>query len=65
MKPHPSDEVNRALIALNDAILRWERDTMRDTALIVKSDNWHYRSLNGKPCSDCISDDDILSCVEG
>jgi len=64
MKPHPSEDVNAALVRLNDALCTWERNTGHETALIVRGAGWQHRSLSGKPISDSIADEELTRFVD-
>jgi hypothetical protein len=59
VRAHPSEDVNAALVRLNDALCTWERNTGQETLLIVRGTNWHHRSLSGKPVADSITDEQL------
>ncbi len=63
MKAHPSEDVNAAIIRLNDALCAWERNTGQETLLIVRGTNWYHRSLSGKPVADSITDKQLTRYV--
>jgi hypothetical protein len=67
MKRHPSDDVNRALTLLNDALCSWERSTGWESVLILMDqDGFVHRSVSGKPLTlDGISDTQCISIVIG
>lgn len=47
---HPSDEVRAALIRLSDALCQWERNTGRQSVLILREQGgFEYRAMSGKP----------------
>ena len=47
---HPSKEVRQALVKLNDALCTWERETGRNSVLILKEQGgFCHRSASGKP----------------
>lgn len=47
---HPSDEVRSALIRLSDALCQWERDTGRQSVLVLREQGgFEYRAMSGKP----------------
>ena len=51
MRIHPSKEVEKALIRLNDALSTYERATSRESVLILREvDGFVHRSVSGKPC---------------
>ena len=51
MRIHPSKEVEKALIRLNDALCTYERATSRESVLILREvDGFVHRSVSGKPC---------------
>jgi hypothetical protein len=61
---HLGDEVQIALIRLNDALCTSERETGRRSILIIREEGgWFHRSQSGKPlpitCND-ISDHTLL-----
>lgn len=54
--------MNRALIQLADALCEWERDTGKHSALIIRSNDFSYRALDGKPIDNLeITDSDIIN----
>lgn len=64
-KRHPDAEVNRALIALNDALCHWERTTGMQSVLIIREDSgWFHRSMSGKPVDAPVSDAQLWLAVE-
>jgi len=47
---HPDREVRQALIRLNDALCSWERNTCRQSVLILREQGgFEHRSMSGKP----------------
>ena len=47
---HPDEEVNHAIVQLNDALCTWERNTGRQSVLIIREEGgWQHRSMSGKP----------------
>ena len=64
MRAHPSEDVNAAIIRLNDALCTWERNTGRETLLILRGVGWHHRSLSGKPIADSITDEQLTRYVD-
>ena len=55
MKIHPNQEVEKALIRLNDALCAYERATSKESVLILREvDGFVHRSISGKPC--CLDD---------
>jgi hypothetical protein len=47
---HPDKEVRQALIRLNDALCTWERNTGRQSILIIREQGgFEHRSVSGKP----------------
>lgn len=65
MYDHPSQDVRYAIIRLNDALCTWERSTGRQSALIVRENDWCHRSMSGKPgVPDDVTDEQLLSAVK-
>lgn len=62
---HPDKEVMAALIRLSDALCQWERNTGRESVLILREvDGYEYRAMSGKPnIPDYVTDEDLLSRV--
>lgn len=47
---HPDNDVERALIALSDALCTWERNTGVPSILILRErGGFEYRAMSGKP----------------
>lgn len=47
---HESSEVQQALVRLNDALCTWERNTGRESVLILREEGgYEHRSVSGKP----------------
>lgn len=54
---HPSEDVNQALIRLNDALCEWERNTGNQSVLILRESNgFVHRSQSGKPLPEHLND---------
>lgn len=62
---HPDEDVNAALIRLNDALCMWERSTGRNSVLIIREEGgWQHRSMSGKPdVPEDVTDERLLSTV--
>lgn len=62
---HPDQDVNAALIRLNDALCMWERGTGRNSVLIIREDGgWQHRSMSGKPdVPTDVTDEQLLATV--
>lgn len=65
--PHPDEDVQKALVALSDALCTWERATSRESVLILREQGgFVYRAQSGKPgIPDDIPDEQFLMMVEG
>lgn len=63
---HPDPEVRKALIRLSDALCSWERNTGRESVLILREkDGFVYRAVDGKPdVPDDIEDSQLLETVK-
>jgi len=47
---HPNDEIQQAIVRLTDLLCEWERNTSRQSVLILhEHDDYFFRALNGKP----------------
>ncbi len=47
---HPDRDVTQALIHLDDALCTWERNTGRQSVLILREQGgFEHRSMSGKP----------------
>lgn len=47
---HPSAEVQAAIVRLSDALCTWERNTGRQSILIIREQGgFVYRAASGKP----------------
>jgi hypothetical protein len=47
---HPNERVQKALMELNSALCVWERDTGRESVLILREQGgFSHRSVSGKP----------------
>jgi len=65
MNYHISDEVNAAIIRLNDALCTWERSTGLESVLIIRERHWKHRSMSGKPgIPDDVSDEMLLNTIK-
>jgi len=54
---HLDKEVRAALTRLDDALCLWERNTGRESVLILREvDGFVHRSVSGKPVSDSLDD---------
>lgn len=64
---HPDPDVRQALIRLSDALCTWERNTGRESVLILREvGGFVYRASSGKPgIPDDISDSDLMKTIEG
>lgn len=61
---HPDKEVQAAIIRLSDALCAWERDTGRESVLIVRENGFCFRAVNGKPnIPDDITDEQIKKVI--
>ena len=59
---HPNEDVQRALVQLNDALCTWERSTGRQSVLILREEGgWSHRSQSGKPLPSSL--DDVPDCA--
>jgi hypothetical protein len=63
---HPNPEVQAALVRLSDALCEWERNTGRQSVLILREEGGVvYRAQSGKPVdSPFLSDADMLATVK-
>ncbi len=52
---HKDGEVQAAIIRLTDALCTWERETGRESILILREDDYCCRAQNGK----CVVPDDL------
>lgn len=64
---HPCQEVQQAIIRLNDALCSWERSTGRESVLIIREvGGYEHRSASGKPGIPAdIPDEDLFATVRG
>jgi len=64
---HPDPEVRQALVRLTDALCTWERNTGRESVLILREvDGFVYRAVNGKPdVPNDIEDAQLMKLIEG
>jgi hypothetical protein len=66
-REHPDPEVRAALIRLSDALCQWERETGRESVLILREvGGYSYRAQNGKPgIPDDVPDQYLFEMIEG
>ncbi len=64
---HLDPEVRQALVRLTDALCTWERNTGRESVLILREvDGFVYRAVNGKPdVPNDIEDAQLMKLIEG
>ena len=64
---HLDQEVQQALIRLNDALCMWERGTGRESVLILREQGgFIHRSVSGKPgVPEDITDSQIVRTIIG
>jgi len=62
---HINEDVEQALIKLNDALCTWERSTGIESVLIVRDNcGFSHRSMSGKPgIPPYVSDEQLLKMV--
>ena len=61
---HPDTEVQKALIRLNDALCTWERNTGRESVLIIREQGgFEFRSVSGKPTTVDVPDEDLFNVI--
>ena len=62
---HPDEEVSHAIVQLNDALCTWERNTGRQSVLIIHEEGgWQHRSMSGKPgIPDHVTDEQLMHTV--
>lgn len=65
MQEHPNQEIRAAIIRLSDALCSYERNTGRESVLILREQGGLvYRAMSGKPgIPDDIPDADLLESV--
>ena len=57
---HPDKEVQAAITRLSDALCTWERNTGRESVMIIRENGFCFRAISGKPnVPDDISDEQI------
>lgn len=63
IRPHPDKEVQAAIVRLADALCSWERETGRQSILILREvGGFCFRAASGKPeIPDDISDSMVLA----
>ena len=66
MFTHPDPKVNQALIQLSDALCTYERNTGRNSVLILREvGGFSYRAMDGKPgVPDDVTDEHLLACLD-
>ena len=58
---HKDMAIQRALTELNDALCEWERETGRQSVLVLREQGgFEHRSMSGKPIADTTVEDAIL-----
>ena len=64
---HPDNEVQKAIIRLDDALATWERCTGRESVLILREvEGFVHRAVNGKPnVRNDISDQQLIKNILG
>ncbi len=64
---HPDPDVRQALVRLTDALCSWERNTGRESVLILReTGRFVYRAVNGKPdVPNDIVDAQLMKLIEG
>ena len=63
---HPNKEVQRAIVRLNDALCTWERNTGRESVLIIREqEGFELRSVSGKPTTTNVPDEDLFNLLYG
>jgi len=56
---HPDQDVEQGIVRLCDALCMWERNTGRDSILIIREKGgFVFRAASGKPCPDSNADID-------
>ena len=62
---HPDPEVKQALVRLTDALCTWERNTGRESVLILREQGgFVYRAASGKPnVPDDVSDAQLMRTI--
>jgi len=66
-REHPDEEVQRAIVRLDDALCSWERATGRESILIIREQGgFVHRTASGKPdIPDDIPDEQLLKSIAG
>lgn len=50
MKKHASEDVQKAIVQLSDALCQWERSTGIESVFILREQGgFEYRAISGKP----------------
>lgn len=58
---HPSPDVQAAIVRLSDALCTWERETSRQSVLVIREQGgFVYRAQSGKPGVPDFVDDQML-----
>ena len=62
---HPSEEVKRAIVQLDDALCVWERNTGRESVLILLEEGgFEHIALSGKPQSNYSTLADLINIIK-
>lgn len=64
---HPDNNVQKALIELNDALCEWERSTGIQSVLVLREQGgFEHRAMSGKPVDDAgLSDEMMFDAILG
>jgi len=64
---HPDPEVQKAIVKLDDALCMWERNTSRESVLIIREmGGFVHRSVSGKlGVPEDIADSQIIQTIIG
>jgi len=62
---HPNKEVQSAIVRLNDALCAWERNTFRQSVLIIREHGgFVHRSVSGKPnVTEDVTDEQLMKII--
>ncbi len=62
---HPDSEVKQALVRLTDALCSWERNTGKESVLILREQGgFFYRAASGKPGTpDDVTDEQMMRVI--
>ncbi len=63
---HPSEDVRKAIVVLDDALSSWERSTGKESVLILREHGgFEHRAVNGKPVSARdVEDENLLALIK-